>query len=275
MDTAVIFNVAAYNQEDECIEFAQNSNSLPSVLLALRIRAVETSLYQAFGRGQLHGTIHTCVGQEFTGALICSKLQADDFVTSNHRCHGHFIATSGDWRGLVDEIIGNRDGVCAGIGSSQHLCADRFISNGQQGGLLPVAAGIALERKHAEKRAVVVSFIGEGTLGEGTVYETLNLTSLWRLPHLVVCENNGYSQSTPQSASVAGNINLRAESSAFAFSRDPLGVYRAGRDGRSRSEIRSRYATPSHAGDPDLSSQSSFERRRYTRIGGDRLVFTT
>ena len=101
---------------------------------------------------QLHGTIHTCIGQEFSGVAICRKLERDDFVTSNHRCHGHFIATTGQWRGLVDELVGNIDGVCAGIGSSQHLCDARFISNGQQGGLLPVAAGMALDRDSPAKR---------------------------------------------------------------------------------------------------------------------------
>ncbi len=182
-----------------------------AVLTALRIRAVESALYDAFGKGQLHGTIHTCVGQEFSGVAICQKLQSDDFVTSNHRCHGHFIATTNQWRGLVDELVGNVEGVCAGIGSSQHLCDERFISNGQQGGLLPVAAGVALDRKLTGKKAVVVSFIGEGTLGEGVLYETANITNLWNLPHLIVCENNGYSQSTPQSISVAGDIGARAE----------------------------------------------------------------
>ena len=182
-----------------------------AVLTALRIRAVESALYDAFGKGQLHGTIHTCIGQEFSGVAICQKLQSDDFVTSNHRCHGHFIATTNQWRGLIDELVGNVDGVCAGIGSSQHLCDERFISNGQQGGLLPVAAGVALDRKLAGKKAVVVSFIGEGTLGEGVLYETENITNLWNLPHLIVCENNGYSQSTPQSMSVAGDIGARAE----------------------------------------------------------------
>jgi 2-oxoisovalerate dehydrogenase E1 component len=185
--------------------------SRDAVLTALRIRAVESALYDAFGKGQLHGTIHTCIGQEFSGVAICRKLQRDDFVTSNHRCHGHFIATTGQWRGLIDELVGNVEGVCAGIGSSQHLCDERFISNGQQGGLLPVAAGVALDRKLAGKKAVVVSFIGEGTLGEGVVYETLNIANLWHLPHLIICENNGYSQSTPQSMSVAGDIGARAE----------------------------------------------------------------
>lgn len=177
---------------------------------ALRIRAVETALINLFGKGRLHGTIHTCVGQEFSGALLGKHLREGDFVTSNHRCHGHFIAATGDWRGLVDEIVGNRDGVCAGVGSSQHLCAPNFISNGQQGGLLPVAAGVALDRKARGARQAVISFIGEGTLGEGIVYETLNLDGLWKLPHVIVCENNFYSQSTPQQNSVAGQIAARA-----------------------------------------------------------------
>jgi TPP-dependent pyruvate/acetoin dehydrogenase alpha subunit len=177
---------------------------------ALRIRAVETTLYDLFGKGKLHGTIHTCIGQEFSGAVLGKYLQSGDFVTSNHRCHGHFIAATSNWKGLIDEIVGNQDGVCAGIGSSQHLWAKNFISNGQQGGLVPVAAGIALDRKEARGRDVVVSFIGEGTLGEGIVYETLNLDALWGLPHVIICENNFYSQSTPQERSIHGSIEERA-----------------------------------------------------------------
>jgi 2-oxoisovalerate dehydrogenase E1 component len=205
------FRIAANQTPLGSGPFLRRPENRDAVLSALRIRAVESALYDAFGKGQLHGTIHTCIGQEFSGVAICRKLQSDDFVTSNHRCHGHFIATTGQWRGLIDELVGNIDGVCAGIGSSQHLCDERFISNGQQGGLLPVAAGVALDRKLAGKKAVVVSFIGEGTLGEGVLYETANIANLWNLPHLIVCENNGYSQSTPQSASVAGDIGARAE----------------------------------------------------------------
>ncbi len=181
----------------------------PVIAVALRTRAVETALYDLFGKGKLHGTIHTCLGQEFSGAMLARHLAPSDFVTSNHRCHGHFIGATGDWRGLIDELVGNRDGVCAGIGSSQHLWARNFLSNGQQGGLLPVAAGVALDRKVKADAGVVVSFIGEGTLGEGIVYETMNLAALWQLPHIIVCENNFYSQSTPQDSAVAGGIAAR------------------------------------------------------------------
>ena len=192
--------------------FLDRPANRPVVECALRIRAVESALYDLFGKGKLHGTIHTCLGQEFTGAILGRHLKSADFVTSNHRCHGHFIGATGNWKGLIDELVGNRDGVCAGIGSSQHLWAPNFISNGQQGGLLPVAAGVALSRKQDETKSVVASFIGEGTLGEGIVYETLNLDSLWSLPHLVICENNFYSQSTPQSVGIAGSISARAAS---------------------------------------------------------------
>ena len=203
-------SLTAEGSLDATHAFLASSHNRPEVEVALRIRAVETSLYDLFGLGKLHGTIHTCVGQEFSGALMGKHLRRNDFVTSNHRCHGHFIAATRDWRGLIDELVGNEDGVCAGIGSSQHLWAKNFLSNGQQGGLLPVAAGIALDRKTKGEAGVVVSYLGEGTLGEGIVYETLNLDSLWNLPHVVICENNFYSQSTPQANSVAGQVAERA-----------------------------------------------------------------
>ncbi|HEY0758384.1 MAG TPA: thiamine pyrophosphate-dependent enzyme [Acidisarcina sp.] len=190
--------------------FLSSPQNRAEVACALRIRSVENALYDLFGKGKLHGTIHTCIGQEFSGAMLAKYLRPGDFVTSNHRCHGHFIGATGDWRALIDELVGNRDGVCAGIGSSQHLWANNFISNGQQGGLLPVAAGVALDRKVRGRSDVVVSYLGEGTLGEGIVYETLNLDSLWGLPHVVICENNFYSQSTAQERAVSGLIADRA-----------------------------------------------------------------
>jgi 2-oxoisovalerate dehydrogenase E1 component len=192
------------------LAFAVDDCQSSVIKQALLVRAVETTLLDFFGEGKLHGTIHTCVGQEFTGIFAGAEATRHDFVTSNHRCHGHFIGVTGNWRGLIDEIVGNSDGVCAGIGSSQHLYSCNFISNGQQGGLLPVAAGIALDRKRRGDGAVVVSFIGEGTLGEGVAYETMNIAALWQLPQLFVCENNFYSQSTPQEISIAGEIAPRA-----------------------------------------------------------------
>jgi 2-oxoisovalerate dehydrogenase E1 component len=177
---------------------------------ALLIRAVEQKFLQLFAQGRMNGTVHTCVGQEFSAVAVAGQLADVDWVTSNHRCHGHFIAKTHNWRGLIDELRGLESGVCKGIGSSQHLFAQGFLSNGPQGALVPVASGIGYELKRSASKGIAASFIGEGTLGEGVVYEAMNLASLWSLPQLFVCENNLYSQSTPQADAVAGTIRGRA-----------------------------------------------------------------
>tara|TARA_B100001250_G_scaffold413922_1_gene449773 strand:- start:64 stop:2028 length:1965 start_codon:yes stop_codon:yes gene_type:complete len=179
---------------------------------AIYIRLVEKAFLRLFSEGKMNGTVHTCVGQEFSAVSICKHLDEDDWVTSNHRCHGHFICKTGNWKGLIDELMGLKSGVSKGIGSSQHLYAKGFLSNGIQGSLLPVGTGIALYKKINKEKNIVVSFIGEGTLGEGASYEAFNLSSLHQTPQLFVCENNFYSQSTPQNHSVPGNITDRPKS---------------------------------------------------------------
>ena len=100
--------------------------------------------------------------------------------------------------------MGKSTGICAGLGGSQHLCGERFFKYGIQGGIVPVSAGIAMSHKLAGNGAITAVCIGDGTLGEGVLYETLNLASKWRLPLLVMLENNGYAQSTSQLETMAG-----------------------------------------------------------------------
>src|SRR4051812_11204931 len=178
---------------------------------ALRIRTVEEKFLQLFSEGRLNGTVHTCVGQEFSAIAFAGQLKKKDFVFSNHRCHGHYLAFTGDTRGLLAELLGKASGTSGGIGSSQHLCNSNFYSNGIQGGIVPVAAGYALANKLKGNDAIGVVYIGDGTLGEGVVYETLNIISKWEVPLLIVCENNRYAQSTPQSVNLAGDILARAQ----------------------------------------------------------------
>jgi acetoin:2,6-dichlorophenolindophenol oxidoreductase subunit alpha len=173
------------------------------------IRRFEESLLDLFERGLLNGTTHACIGQEADAVAIMEHLGDDDHVFSNHRCHGHFLARTGDALGLMAEIMGKPEGVCGGIGGSQHLCAPGFMSNGVQGGIVPNAAGIALAKQLGGSAGLSVVFIGDGTLGEGATYETLNLASLWRLPLVVVLEDNEWAQSTPSSANLAGSIRDR------------------------------------------------------------------
>ena len=177
---------------------------------ALTIRMVEEKFLLLFSEGKLNGTVHTCVGQEFSALAFAGQLKKQDFVFSNHRCHGHYIAFTGDTRGLLAELMGKASGTCGGIGSSQHLCNNNFFSNGIQGGIVPVAAGYALGNKLKKNDAIGVVYIGDGTLGEGTLYETMNIISKWQIPLLIVCENNFYAQSTPQSVNLAGDIRARA-----------------------------------------------------------------
>src|SRR5215470_4248089 len=140
---------------------------------ATLIREVEQRLLDLFAAGKLFGTVHTCIGQEFVGVAVAQALSESDLVFSNHRCHGHFLARTGNVEGLIAEVMGKATGVCGGRGGSQHLC-DRsrgFFSNGIQGGIVPVAAGLAMSLDLRGAEAVCVVFIGDGTLGEGAVYE--------------------------------------------------------------------------------------------------------
>jgi 2-oxoisovalerate dehydrogenase E1 component len=174
------------------------------------IRSVEQKLLELFSQGKLFGTVHTCIGQEFSGVAVAEALQPGDLIFSNHRCHGHFLARTGKVEGLIAEVMGKNTGVCGGRGGSQHLCADGFYSNGVQGGIVPVAAGLAYALKRQGRGGIAVVFIGDGTLGEGALYETLNIAAKWELPLLVVLENNRYSQSTSQPETLAGDICARA-----------------------------------------------------------------
>jgi 2-oxoisovalerate dehydrogenase E1 component len=175
------------------------------------IRAVEEALLRLFAEGKVAGTTHTCIGQELSAVELAASLDPQrDLIFSNHRCHGHYLAWTGDVEGLIAEVMGKRTGVCAGLGGSQHLRAPGFFSNGVQGGIVPVAAGLALGAKLAQSDGIVAVCIGDGTLGEGVVYETFNIATKWQLPLLIVLENNGYAQSTAQAETLAGDIGARA-----------------------------------------------------------------
>jgi TPP-dependent pyruvate/acetoin dehydrogenase alpha subunit len=174
------------------------------------IRRFEESLLDLFAQGKLVGTTHTYIGQEANAVGIIDHLKPErDVVFSNHRCHGHYLAFTDDAFGLLCEVMGKAPGVCGGKGGSQHLCKGNFYSNGVLGSIVPVATGIALAEKKKGTGAVSTVFLGDGTLGEGVTYESLNMASLWKLPVLFVVENNQYAQSTPVELELAGSIPAR------------------------------------------------------------------
>jgi TPP-dependent pyruvate/acetoin dehydrogenase alpha subunit len=174
------------------------------------IRRFEETLLDLFAQGKLVGTTHTYIGQEANAVGIIDHLDPGrDVVFSNHRCHGHYLAFTNDDFGLLCEVMGKAPGVCGGKGGSQHLCKGNFYSNGVLGSIVPVGTGIALAEKKKESGAVSTVFLGDGTLGEGVTYESLNMASLWKLPVLFVVENNHYAQSTPVELELAGSIPAR------------------------------------------------------------------
>jgi TPP-dependent pyruvate/acetoin dehydrogenase alpha subunit len=183
----------------------------------LLIRHVERAMLDLFGQGKLHGTTHTCLGQEYVPVALAQLIGDRDFVISNHRGHGHYLARFADPGGLLAEVMGRQGAVCNGVGGSQHIHRDRYLSTGVQGESLPVAAGVALHLKRTEPGRLAVVHIGDGTWGEGAVYEALNMAALWGLPLVVVVENNGIAQSTPTALQMAGTVADRARAFGIEY----------------------------------------------------------
>ncbi|WP_411759771.1 thiamine pyrophosphate-dependent dehydrogenase E1 component subunit alpha [Streptomyces tunisiensis] len=182
----------------------------------LTIRHFENLLLRMFAEGRLNGTTHTCLGQEYVPVSL-APLLAGDHVLSNHRGHGHYLALFRDPAGLLAEIMGRTGAVCSGVGGSQHIRRDGYLSTGVQGQSLPLAVGIGLRCKRTGSGRLAAAFVGDGTWGEGAVYEALNMAALWRVPVLVVVEHNGIAQSTPTHAQMAGSIADRAAAFGIDF----------------------------------------------------------
>ncbi|GCE15796.1 thiamine pyrophosphate-dependent dehydrogenase E1 component subunit alpha [Tengunoibacter tsumagoiensis] len=190
------------------------------LLSLLRIRQFELALLELFSQGKLHGTTHTSLGQEYIPVALNPLFEENDFLFSNHRGHGHYLARYADLTGLLAEIMGREGAICQGLGGSQHLYREQqYLSTGVQGEALPVACGVALHLKRAKQGAMAVVYIGDGTWGEGTTYEALNIARLWQLPLLVIVENNQIAQSTPRHQQMAGTIEGRTRAFDVNFLR--------------------------------------------------------
>lgn len=181
----------------------------------LRIRLFEQKMEFLFTRGQVHGTCHFSIGQEASAVGVCAALQPDDIVMSTHRGHGHALAKGLPMNNLLAELLGRRDGFCAGRGGTQHVVSWQhgFIANGITGGTAVTGTGLALAFAMNKTPRVVVSFSGDGAINEGHYHETLNLAAIWKLPIVFVCENNLYAMSThTRESMVLQDIFKRVES---------------------------------------------------------------
>ena len=167
------------------------------------IRAFEEKVSELYAAREIVGLLHLGIGQEAVAVGTCSLLRNDDYVFGGHRSHGHAIAKGADINRLMAEIAGRANGYCRGKGGSMHIVALEagFITaTGVVGGTIPLALGAAFAAKEKKQRQVAVVFFGDGAGQAGHFHESLNIASLWRLPVIFVCENNGYAEFTPLSA---------------------------------------------------------------------------
>jgi len=167
------------------------------------IRAFEEKVSALYAAREIQGLVHLGIGQEATAVGTCSQLKPDDYVFGGHRSHGHAIAKGADINRLIAEIAGRATGYCAGKGGSMHIAAPEvgFVTaTGVVGGTIPLALGAAFAAKEKKKGQLAMVFFGDGAGQAGPFHESLNIASLWRLPVIFVCENNGYAEFTPLSA---------------------------------------------------------------------------
>jgi len=191
-----------------------------------RIRLFEERAGQLKRADEVYGLIHLSVGQEGVAAAACTQLRDDDSVYSGHRAHGHAIAKGAPLGAAMAELMGRDGGLCRGLGGSMHLVdvAHGFMgATGVVGGNIPIALGSALAARLRGEDSVAVVFFGDGAVQAGHFNETVNLATLWGLPLLLVCENNGFAEFTPRSA----HTNVERVSDVVA----PYEVERATVDG--------------------------------------------
>lgn len=180
--------------------------------MIIKIRAFEETILSLFEQNRLSGTTHTYIGEEATAAALMNYVTENDTVFSNHRCHGHYLAYGGPEERLLAEIMSKESGLCHGKGGSQHIRYKNFFSNGIQGGIVPDALGVAFSKKLDGKQDNTIVFLGDGTLGQGVVYESLNIASIFQVPIIFVVEDNQYAMSTKRIDAISGNISERISS---------------------------------------------------------------
>ncbi|MCW5875835.1 MAG: thiamine pyrophosphate-dependent dehydrogenase E1 component subunit alpha [Anaerolineales bacterium] len=188
-----------------------------------RIRAFEDRVNLLYTSAKMPGLAHLYIGEEAIAVGVCSALNADDYITSTHRGHGHCIAKGAAVDLMFAELLGKAAGYCKGKGGSMHI-ADQdngnLGANAIVGGSAGIAVGAGFSAQRRGSGQVAVCFFGEGALGQGLIYETMNLAQLWKLPVIFVCENNMYNEYTHFSETTAGQPIDRAH--AFGIHTEEL-----------------------------------------------------
>src|SRR5258708_11509475 len=180
------------------------------------IRQFEAQVNELYTRALMPGLAHLYIGEEAIAVGVCEALERTDYVTSTHRGHGHCVAKGAATYLMFAELLGKKAGYCKGKGGTMHI-ADPAIGNLGANAIVCGSAGIATGAAFSSKRLgndrVAVCFFGEGALGQGILYEVMNLAQLFKLPVIYVCENNFYTEYTHYSETTAGDILMRATAS--------------------------------------------------------------
>src|ERR1700757_2693167 len=180
----------------------------------LKIRLFEEEVNQLYLGAKMPGLAHLYIGQEAVAVGVCEALRRDDYITSTHRGHGHCLAKGASIDKMFAELLGKEAGYCRGKGGSMHIAdqdTGNLGANAIVGGSAGIATGAAMSAQMRGSDQVAVCFFGEGALGQGLLYECMNMASLWKLPVIYVCENNLYGEYTPCGETVAGEILGRAK----------------------------------------------------------------
>jgi TPP-dependent pyruvate/acetoin dehydrogenase alpha subunit len=176
------------------------------------IRLFEERVNDLYTRALMPGLAHLYIGEEAIAVGVCEALRRDDYITSTHRGHGHCLAKGASPDLMFAELLGKEAGYCKGKGGSMHIAdpaTGNLGANAIVGGSAGIATGAAFASKYLKQDRVAVCFFGEGALGQGLLYEELNLAQLWKLPVIFACENNGYNEYTHFSESTAGDVSAR------------------------------------------------------------------
>src|SRR5213596_1680327 len=179
----------------------------------LKIRVFEEHVNQLYTSAKMPGLAHLYIGEEAIAVGVCSALRRDDYITSTHRGHGHCLAKGASVDRMFAELLGKEAGYCRGKGGSMHIAdqdTGNLGANAIVGGSAGIATGAAMSSKMRGSSQVAVCFFGDGALGQGLLYEVMNMAALWQLPVIYVCENNLYGEYTPCAETATGEILARA-----------------------------------------------------------------
>jgi acetoin:2,6-dichlorophenolindophenol oxidoreductase subunit alpha len=180
----------------------------------LKIRHFEEQVRELYTSARMPGLTHLYIGEEAVAVGVCEALRRDDYITSTHRGHGHCLAKGASVDRMFAELLGKEAGYCRGKGGSMHIAdqeTGNLGANAIVGGSAGIATGAAMSSKMRGSDQVAVCFFGDGALGQGLLFETMNMAALWKLPVIYVCENNLYGEYTPGSETIAGEISGRPQ----------------------------------------------------------------